>query len=58
MTCKILSYVLPLSVRMGGWFLCDFCAMLSRKIEVGIRVVDADSNRVAETNRAPDFKRA
>ena len=58
MTCKILSYVLPLSVRMGTWFLGNFRAVLSCVIAVCICVVDADGDRMAEADRTADLMRA
>ena len=58
MACKVLGNVLPLSVRMGSQFLGNFCTVLSSEIAVGICIVDADGDGVAEADRTADLMRA
>jgi len=58
MACKILGNVLPLSVRMGRWFLGDTCAVLSSAVAVSICIVNADCDRVGEANRTANLMRA
>ena len=58
MASKILGNVLPLSVRMGSWFLGNFRAVLSCVIAVCICVVDADGDRMAEADSTADLMRA
>jgi len=47
---KILSNILRLSLRMGAWFLNNSSAVLPGASAVGICIVDADGDRVAEAN--------
>ena len=58
MACEILGNVLALSVRMSKWFLTYSRAVLSSAIAVGVCVLNANSHRVAEADRAAYLMRA